>query len=264
MILVAMLSTYWNHFQTRPRYHWTNLVTKFHDDKTINEASIVLSTTKLLTKFHDNQTTNMASRVFTMKNARSHVFQQTILELVEDFIRRKCSDQVSWRLDYINVIFRVKNARPLGGHVFQLTRNTSNILGQLLVLTRKNASPLGGHVFQATRTILELFHDDRSIKAKNAPPPGGHVFQPNRTIFKLVTYITVTNLLIRFREYRTINVASRVLTRQVLTPQDTQWAKGVIIGSKLLTNFHDYSAINWNRRCTIENAGTKGDHKKST
>ncbi|KAH3727936.1 hypothetical protein DPMN_053882 [Dreissena polymorpha] len=220
----------------------TKLVTKFHDD---------IIRTKLLTKFHDNQTTNMASRVLTMfynshikKNARSHVFQQTILELVEDFIRRKCSDQVSWRLDYINVIFRVKNARPLGGHFHEDW--TIDVASR--VLTRKNASPLGGHVFQATRTILEL--------AKNAPPPGGHVFQPTRTIFKLVTYITVTNLLIRFREYWTINVASRVLTRQVLTPQDTQWAKG---GHKsaVLKGVED-------RRCTIENAGTKGDHKNST
>ncbi|KAH3769097.1 hypothetical protein DPMN_170344 [Dreissena polymorpha] len=37
---------------------------------------------------------------------------------------------------------------------------------------------------------------------KNAPPPGGHVFQPTGTIFEL------------FHDNRTINVASRVLTRK--------------------------------------------------
>ncbi|KAH3730910.1 hypothetical protein DPMN_056909, partial [Dreissena polymorpha] len=61
----------------------------------------------------------------------------------------------------------------------------------------KNAPPLGSHVFQAKVTIFELiqdiigtnllskFHEDRKINVasrvltrKNAPPPGGHVFQP--------------------------------------------------------------------------------------
>ncbi|KAH3844344.1 hypothetical protein DPMN_086602 [Dreissena polymorpha] len=42
--------------------------------------------------------------------------------------------------------------------------------------------------------------DNRVLTRKNAPPPGGH-----------------TNLLTKFHEYRTINVASRVLIRQMLT-----------------------------------------------
>ncbi|KAH3836139.1 hypothetical protein DPMN_109509 [Dreissena polymorpha] len=44
-------------------------------------------------------------------------------------------------------------------------------------------------------------------------PPGDHVFQATGTIFKLVQDIIGTNLLKKFHDDRTINVASRVLTR---------------------------------------------------
>ncbi|KAH3704005.1 hypothetical protein DPMN_079060 [Dreissena polymorpha] len=54
------------------------------------------------------------------------------------------------------------------------------------------------------------------------PAPGSHVFQTTRTIFKLVQYIIGTNLLTKFHEDRTINVAFRVLTRQMLTLHDAQ------------------------------------------
>ncbi|KAH3795521.1 hypothetical protein DPMN_149076 [Dreissena polymorpha] len=66
----------------------------------------------------------------------------------------------------------------------------------------------------------------RVLTRKNAPPPGGHVFQPTGIIFELVQdIIEITdsrlqytlrvemNLLTKFHEDQTINVASRVLTR---------------------------------------------------
>ncbi|KAH3703870.1 hypothetical protein DPMN_078920, partial [Dreissena polymorpha] len=62
---------------------------------------------------------------------------------------------------------------------------------------------------------------DRESKVK-FPAPGSHVFQTTRTIFKLVQYIIGTNLLTKFHEDRTINVAFRVLTRQMLTLHDAQ------------------------------------------
>ncbi|KAH3719701.1 hypothetical protein DPMN_062568 [Dreissena polymorpha] len=48
---------------------------------------------------------------------------------------------------------------------------------------------------------------------KNAPPPGGHVFQPIGIIFEHVQDIIGMNLLTKFHEDQTINVACRVLTR---------------------------------------------------
>ncbi|KAH3772742.1 hypothetical protein DPMN_174087 [Dreissena polymorpha] len=110
------------------------------------------------------------------------------------------------------------------------------------VLSRKIAMPQHGHVFQPTGTIfytntgdtpfqstLHLgltSHVQRGIEPaisglirykENALPPGGHVFQPIGIIFKLVENIIGKNLLTTFYEDPTINVASRVLTRQMLT-----------------------------------------------
>ncbi|KAH3856453.1 hypothetical protein DPMN_099041 [Dreissena polymorpha] len=45
---------------------------------------------------------------------------------------------------------------------------------------------------------------------KNAPPPGSHVFQPTGIILKLVQDIIWMNLLTKFHEDQTVNVASRV------------------------------------------------------
>ncbi|KAH3880410.1 hypothetical protein DPMN_004324 [Dreissena polymorpha] len=99
-------------------------------------------------------------------------------------------------------------------------------------LLEKNAPPPGSHVFQPTGIIFELFHEDRTINVasrvhigKNAPPLGSHVFQANITIFELIQDIIETNLLTKFHEEWTINVASRELTRQMLTPHNAQRTK---------------------------------------
>ncbi|KAH3731028.1 hypothetical protein DPMN_057033 [Dreissena polymorpha] len=96
--------------------------------------------------------------------------------------------------------------------------------------------PRGGHVFQPTDIIFKLvqdlcemnllieFHEDRTInvasRVKNAPPLCSHVFQANRPcfptkdiIYELVQDIIEINILTKFHEDWTINVASRVLTR---------------------------------------------------
>ncbi|KAH3840191.1 hypothetical protein DPMN_113636 [Dreissena polymorpha] len=52
----------------------------------------------------------------------------------------------------------------------------------------------------------------RVLTRKNDPPPVGHVFQPTGIIFELVQDIIGMNLLTKFHEDRTVNVASRVLT----------------------------------------------------
>ncbi|KAH3854276.1 hypothetical protein DPMN_096814 [Dreissena polymorpha] len=53
----------------------------------------------------------------------------------------------------------------------------------------------------------------RVLTRKNAPPPDSHVFQPTGIIFELFQDIIRMNLLTKFHEDRTVNVASRVLTR---------------------------------------------------
>ncbi|KAH3705658.1 hypothetical protein DPMN_080735 [Dreissena polymorpha] len=175
-----------------------------------------------LTKFHEDQKINVASRVHIMKNAPppgGHVFQPTgiIFELVQAIMGM--NPLTKFHEDQkINVASRVltrKNTPPPGGHV--------------LVLTRKNAPPPGGHVFQPTGNIFELVQAimgmnplTKVLPRKNAPPLGSHVFQANVIIFKLIQDIIETNLLTKFHEDWTINVASIVLTRQMLTPHNAR------------------------------------------
>ncbi|KAH3891904.1 hypothetical protein DPMN_016014 [Dreissena polymorpha] len=69
---------------------------------------------------------------------------------------------------------------------------------------------------------LTKFHDNRTI-IKNALPPCGHVFQPTGTIFKLPCFSTNwTNFQTKLHEDHTINVVSRVLTRQIMTTDSRQ------------------------------------------
>ncbi|KAH3839435.1 hypothetical protein DPMN_112866 [Dreissena polymorpha] len=245
---------------------WTNLLTKFHDDRTINMASRVLTRknatppwwpyiigTNHLTKFHDDRTINViyghikknapppdrkinvASRVLTRKNAPppgSHVFKPSsiIFELVQDIIG-------------VKILTKFHKDRTIN--------------------PRKNAPPLGSHVFQANVTIFELIHDiietnllnkfhedwtinvaSRVFTRKNAPTLGSHVFQANVTIFELIQDIIETNLPTKFHEDWTINVASRVKTApppwrpyinetNVLTKFHDDWAK--IVTSRVFT-----------------------------
>ncbi|KAH3798085.1 hypothetical protein DPMN_151675 [Dreissena polymorpha] len=228
----------------------TNLLTKFHDDRTIIMAFRVLTRknatlpwrpyiigTNRLTKLHDDRTINVACRVLIGKNAPppgGHVFKttKTIFELIQDIIGTN-------RLTK-------KNAPPTDGNVFQPTgiifKLVQDIVGMNL-LTKfnedrvinvgpivKNTPPLGSHVYQANATIFKLiqdiietdlltkFHEDWTInvasRVKNSTPPGGHVFKPTETIFELIQDIIGTNLLTKFHEDQKINVESRMLTRK--------------------------------------------------
>ncbi|KAH3848333.1 hypothetical protein DPMN_090693 [Dreissena polymorpha] len=143
-----------------------------------------------------------------------------------------------------------------------------DIIGRNLltkVLTRKNAPPPGSHVFKPTGIIFEYFqdiirmnlltkfHEDRTVNVasrvltrfyysrirKIAPPLRSHLFQANIIIFELIQDIIETNLLTKFHEDWTINVASRVLTRKNARPW---WP--YIIGTNLQTKFHDDRKIN--------------------
>ncbi|KAH3848294.1 hypothetical protein DPMN_090653 [Dreissena polymorpha] len=159
--------------------------------------------------FHDDWTINMAFRVLT-----SHVFQPTgtIFELIQDIIGT-------------NLVTKFHDSR------------TINVASRVLI--RKNAPPTSDHVFKATKTIFQLiqdiigtilltkFHEDWTINVasrvltrfyyshirKNAPPLGSHVFQANVTIFELIQDIIGTNLLTKFHEDWTINVASRCVNK---------------------------------------------------
>ncbi|KAH3867405.1 hypothetical protein DPMN_030531 [Dreissena polymorpha] len=141
--------------------------------------------------------------------------------------------------------------------------------------------PLGSHVFQAKVTIVELildiigtnllskFHEDQKIyiyinvasrvlTRKNAPPPGGHVFQPTSIIVLTRKnalppwwpYIIGMNLLTKFHEDQTINVASGV--KNAPPPRQPCFSRNGYhfkthpryIETNLLTKFHEDWTIN--------------------
>ncbi|KAH3799468.1 hypothetical protein DPMN_153076 [Dreissena polymorpha] len=142
-----------------------------------------------------------------------------------------------------------KNVPTPGGHVFY-DDGTINVT--CIVLTRFNKRHVNDkcinpcdHVYQRIGTIFRLiqdiirtnvltkYHQDRTEnvayrvfyyrnKWENAQLPGGYAFQLTRTIFDIVQDIIRTNLLTKFHEDRTINVAIRVLTRQMF---ETHYAR---------------------------------------
>ncbi|KAH3862279.1 hypothetical protein DPMN_025245 [Dreissena polymorpha] len=233
----------------------TNIFTNFELDRDFIG-------TKLLTKFHEDRTINVASRVFTNKSIRSQLqqkcmiaagqYQNINIDCYESSGSGLAADRSTLKDRKINVAFRVltrKNAMPSCSHVFQPTsiifELVQDIIGMNLltkfhedrtvnvasrVLTRlyyshirKNTPPLGSHVFQANIIIFELiqdnietnlltkFHEDWTINEK-CPAPGDHAFKATKTIFELIQDIIGSNLLTKFPDDHKINVASRVLT----------------------------------------------------
>ncbi|KAH3810292.1 hypothetical protein DPMN_138682 [Dreissena polymorpha] len=192
----------------------TDLLTKFHYDQTIN--------TNLLTEFHEDKTINVAIRALTRKTTpphSGHVFNQTriIFELIQDVIKTYVLTK------YIEDRTINLASMPSKGKCHAQWRPG--------FLTNRNCFRI---VQDISRTnLLTKFHEDRTMNVastvlkifyyshlyKNAPPP---VFQANKNIFKFVQDIIKANLLTKFYEGRTINVASRLLTRQMLTPYDTR------------------------------------------
>ncbi|KAH3747422.1 hypothetical protein DPMN_181848 [Dreissena polymorpha] len=111
----------------------------------------------LLTKFHEDRTVNVASRVKNAPPLGSHIFQADIIifELIQDIIETNLLTE--FHSDW-----------------------TLNVASRLV--TRKNA--LWPYIIGTN--LLTKFHDDRKINVtsrvltrKIAPPRGGHVFQPH-------------------------------------------------------------------------------------
>ncbi|KAH3839980.1 hypothetical protein DPMN_113421 [Dreissena polymorpha] len=149
----------------------TNLIlTKFHEDWTINVASRVLTRKNAPPLFHDDRKINVISRPCP---CGGHVFQPTgiIFELLQDIIG-------------MNLLTK-KNAPPHGSHVTQANVTIFELIQDII-----------------KTNLLTIFHQDWTInvasRAKNAPPPGSHVFQPTGIIFELVQDIIGMNLLTKF------------------------------------------------------------------
>ncbi|KAH3783859.1 hypothetical protein DPMN_161809 [Dreissena polymorpha] len=170
----------------------------------------------LLTKCHEDRTVNVASRPFFQANI---IIFELIPDIIETNILTKFHED--WTI--------IEKCPAPGGHVFKATKTIFELIQDII-------SP----------NLLTKFHDDRKINVthirKIAPPSwwpyrtinvasrvltkfyysltkpykprDSHVFQANVTIFKLIQDIIKTNCLTIFHQDWPINVASRVLTRK--------------------------------------------------
>ncbi|KAH3724112.1 hypothetical protein DPMN_049916 [Dreissena polymorpha] len=109
----------------------------------------------LLTKFHEDWTINVVSRVKNAPPHSSHVFQAKItnFEIIQYIIGT----------NFLSKVLTRKNAPPHGGHVFQPIGIIFELFHEdqtINVASRvKNASPFCSHVFQANVTISKLIQD---------------------------------------------------------------------------------------------------------
>ncbi|KAH3815163.1 hypothetical protein DPMN_143685 [Dreissena polymorpha] len=159
----------------------------------------------------------------------------------------------------------VTTSRVFTGHVLQRTGTIFEHKSQ------KTAPPTGGHVFSPIWTIFERVPD---INKSNVLI--NHFFQRTGTIFELnshwtknvtssvftcfnykhiektappAMYINKTNVLTKFHDDRTRNVASRVFTRKTAPPTGghvfqrtgtTFEINQYIIKTNIVTKFHEY------------------------
>ncbi|KAH3884651.1 hypothetical protein DPMN_008636 [Dreissena polymorpha] len=115
---------------------------------------------------------------------------------------------------------------------------------------------------------------ERTLNVASRVAPGSHVFQPTGIIFELFQDIIGMNLLTKFHEDRTINVASRVKHAPPLNTHVFQANVTIfeliqdIIETNLLTKFHEDLTINVASK-RVNNANVDGarrttsDHKSS-
>ncbi|KAH3843042.1 hypothetical protein DPMN_116549 [Dreissena polymorpha] len=150
----------------------------------------------------------------------------TIFELIQDIVETNLLTKFheDWTINVASRVFTRKNARPLGSHVFQANKSYRPIFSWQPYINATN--------------VLTKFHDDwakivtsRVFARNTAPPPGGHDWASNVTStvftsFELSRGINGTNVLTKFHEDQTINVASRVFTRQMLMAHDRRQTKG--------------------------------------
>ncbi|KAH3792026.1 hypothetical protein DPMN_145515 [Dreissena polymorpha] len=160
--------------------------------------------TNLLTKFHEDWTINVASRPYKEKCPATggHVLKatKTIFELIQDIIKTNL-------LTIFHQDWTIHEKCPApGGHVFKPTGIIFKLLQEIIGMNLLTKFHEDWTINVASRVLTRFYY---SHIRKNAPPLGSHVFQANITIFELIQDIIVTNLLTNFHEDWTINMASR-------------------------------------------------------
>ncbi|KAH3888859.1 hypothetical protein DPMN_012901 [Dreissena polymorpha] len=191
----------------------------------------------LLTKFHEDWTINVASKVKNAPPLGSHVFQAkvSIFDLIQDIIGTN--------------LLSMKNAPPPGGHVFQPTGIIFDLVQDIIgknLLTKFhedqtiNVASTNVTIFELIQDIIETnlltkLHEDWTINVASRELTRQMLTSHNGQ--KAIIIVTMSTLClgelkigtcsnIWNKSYWTIYVTSRVLTRKT-APTD------------LLTKFHE-------------------------
>ncbi|KAH3839973.1 hypothetical protein DPMN_113414 [Dreissena polymorpha] len=187
----------------------TNVLTKFHEDLTIK------NTFRVLTSFYNSHIRK------TAPSPGNHVFQPnvTIFKIFQDIIgtnlltkihKDKCIIAINLLTmihddQTLNVSLE-KNSPSPSGHVFQQTRTIFKLVQDIIATNLLTKCHEDGTINMAFSVLTRFYY---SHIRKNAPPPCGNVFQATRTILEIIQEIIGTNLLTKFHDDGTINVASR-------------------------------------------------------
>ncbi|KAH3885175.1 hypothetical protein DPMN_009166 [Dreissena polymorpha] len=136
-------------FQTRSRYHWDKIyvLTKFHEDRTINVASRVFTNKCGRTKTTKAHLSNQCDGKTDGQKTAPSPWQPFLTKFHENWAK--------------NVTSRVKTAPPTGGHVFQRTGTTFE-LNQHIIETDILTNFELDQDFIGTK-LLTKFHEDRTI-----------------------------------------------------------------------------------------------------
>ncbi|KAH3704986.1 hypothetical protein DPMN_080048 [Dreissena polymorpha] len=190
-----------------------NLLTKFHEDRKINDAS------RVITRFYYSQMVHSKMAYHkTAPRPGGNVIPpiMTIFELVRD----------------IYIIDVMQNC--------MMIREKCDFLSKTHVLTKIHED----WIKNVTSRVFTCFHYIHI--EKTAPTPGGHVFSPIWTILVLVRDINKTNVLTKFHDDWAKIVTSRVFTRNTAPPPGghlhEDWASNVT--STVFTSFEHSRGIN--------------------
>ncbi|KAH3886771.1 hypothetical protein DPMN_010784 [Dreissena polymorpha] len=160
--------------------------------------------TNVLTKFHEDLTVNATFRMLTWINfppPGSHVFPQTgtilepIQEIIKSYVLMKCYED--WTTNK-------KMPRPWWPY-FSTNQNHFCLVQDIIGTNLLTKFHDHGTMNVAFKMLTRFYY---------AMPPGGHLFQATRTIIKLLQDIIGTNLLTKFHDDGTINVVYSVNKKQ--------------------------------------------------
>ncbi|KAH3826393.1 hypothetical protein DPMN_128297 [Dreissena polymorpha] len=132
----------------------TNVLTKFHEDWTMNESPYKKTASPPEKSFRENPTINVASRMLTKINALPPdiIIKNVLAKFHEDWT-------INVTLKFLTIIIRKPPGGPTDRPTYQQTDMCKAIYPLFFEGGHKNDPPSGGPDFQPIRPIFDFVHD---------------------------------------------------------------------------------------------------------